>query len=285
MKRLKKILKLLAYLFIAAFLILYLVFIYFSQPKSDDKLLASFKGTMTEPTIFKKTFQGFTYRVLAMQKEIDTLLPTMVFVHGTPGSSSDFKAYLSDSTLNARANLLAYDRVGYNYNDSSSTHASIAFERDLLINLLGELPQKNTVVVGYSYGGPVALSLQIPLKKIVLLAPAVYSKEELVPWPIKFYQWKLTRWLVPHIWKMASLEKLTHGEDLKTFENNWTLNPNSIVCIQGDSDQIVPYGNSLVLKKQFPKAQLQLKTIGGAGHGLIWSEIESIKEQLLKSID
>ncbi|GGH03141.1 hypothetical protein GCM10011416_22550 [Polaribacter pacificus] len=285
MKRLKKTLKLLAYLVIAAFLILYLVFIYFSQPKSDDKLLASFKGTMTEPTIFKKTFQGSTYRVLAMQKEIDTLLPTMVFVHGTPGSSSDFKAYLSDSTLNARANLLAYDRVGYNYKDSSSTQASIAFERDLLINLLGELPQKNTVVVGYSYGGPVALSLQIPLKKIVLLAPAVYSKEELVPWPIKFYQWKLTRWLVPHIWKMASLEKLTHGEDLKTFENNWTLNPNSIVCIQGDSDQIVPYGNSLALKKQFPKAQVQLKTIVEAGHGLIWSEFESIKEQLLKSID
>lgn len=285
MRRLKKTLKILATLFAILFLVFYALFVYFSQPKSDEQILKSFSESAFQPILTQNNYRGFSYRLLKMQKDIDSLKPTIVFVHGTPGSALDFKEYLSDSLLNTKANLIAYDRIGYNYRDKNRTQASILFERNLLADLLKNLPENNTVLVGYSYGGPVALAITEPLKKLILLAPAAIGKEEVVPWAIHFYQWELTRWMLPKIWKMASIEKLAHEKDLKKFEKNWVLNKNQILCIQGDEDQIVPYANSLALKSMFPSTQFQLKTLEGAGHGLIWSEFASIKNELLKSID
>lgn len=285
MRRLKKTLKILATLFAILFLVFYALFVYFSQPKSDEQILKGFSESAFQPILTQNNYRGFSYRLLKMQKDIDSLKPTIVFVHGTPGSALDYKEYLSDSLLNTKANLIAYDRIGYNYQDKNRTQASILFERNLLADLLKNLPENNTVLVGYSYGGPVALAITEPLKKLILLAPAAIGKEEVVPWAIHFYQWKLTRWMLPKIWKMASIEKLAHEKDLKKFEKNWVLNKNQILCIQGDEDQIVPYANSLALKSMFPSTQFQLKTLEGAGHGLIWSEFASIKNELLKSID
>ena len=285
MRRLKKTLKILATLFAILFLVFYALFIYFSQPKSDEQILKSFSESAFQPILTQNNYRGFSYRLLKMQKDIDSLKPTIVFVHGTPGSALDFKEYLSDSLLNTKANLIAYDRIGYNYQDKNRTQASILFERNLLADLLKNLPENNTVLVGYSYGGPVALAITEPLKKLILLAPAAIGKEEVVPWAIHFYQWELTRWMLPKIWKMASIEKLAHEKDLKKFEKNWVLNKNQILCIQGDEDQIVPYANSLALKSMFSSTQFQLKTLEGAGHGLIWSEFANIKNELLKSID
>uniref|UniRef100_UPI0040471914 alpha/beta fold hydrolase n=1 Tax=Polaribacter sp. TaxID=1920175 RepID=UPI0040471914 len=285
MRRLKKTLKILATLFAVLFLVFYALFVYFSQPQSDEQILKGFSESAFQPILTQNNYRGFSYRLLKMQKDIDSLKPTIVFVHGTPGSALDFKEYLSDSLLNTKANLIAYDRIGYNYQDKYRTQASILFERNLLADLLKNLPENNTVLVGYSYGGPVALAITEPLIKLILLAPAAIGKEEVVPWAIHFYQWKLTRWMLPKIWKMASIEKLAHEKDLKKFEKNWVLNKNQILCIQGDEDQIVPYANSLALKSMFPSTQFQLKTLEGAGHGLIWSEFASIKNELLKSID
>lgn len=285
MRRLKKTLKFFATLFAILFLVFYALFVYFSQPKSDVQILKAFNQSAFQPILTQNKYRGFSYRLLEMQRDIDSLKPTIVFVHGTPGSALDFKEYLSDSLLNTKANLIAYDRIGYNYQDKNRTQASILFERDLLADLLKNLPKNNTILVGYSYGGPVALAITEPLKKMILLAPAAIAKEEVVPWAIHFYQWKLTRWMLPKIWRMASIEKLAHEKDLKKNEKNWVLNKNQILCIQGDEDQIVPYANSIALKSMFPSTQFQLKTLEGAGHGLIWSEFASIKNELLKSID
>ncbi len=60
------------------------------------------------------------------------------------------------------------------------------------------------------------------------------------------------------------------------------INPSNVLSIHGDSDGIVPYENSLFLQKQFPENQFELKTIKGAGHALVWSNFDFIKNELLK---
>ena len=280
---LKKILKITGVIIFIAFLIIYYLFASFSAPKSDEKILDGFKNSNSKPIITYDTFNSYKFRKLTIQK--DTTLPTLVFVHGTIGSSTDFIEYMKDSLLLSKSNMISYDRIGYNFKDSNSVQESIAFERDMLQHIIKNLNFKKTILVGYSYGGPIALAIKDKINKTILLAPAVYSKVEPMPWAVNLYKSKLTRWLIPDIWKEASKEKISHKKDLLNFENNWKSSPNKIISLHGASDWIVPFENSTFLQNQFPKEQFKLITIKDAGHGFIWSNFKEIKQQLLNQID
>ncbi|AZJ31218.1 Pimeloyl-ACP methyl ester carboxylesterase [Tenacibaculum mesophilum] len=283
MKLLKKILKTVGIALFVLFLVLYYLFWNFSAPKSDIKVLEKFSGSSAIPVLTYENFKGFEYRKLSIIK--DTTLPTLVFVHGTIGSSTDFVKYMKDSALLNKANMISYDRIGYNYQDKNPVQESIAFERDMLKNILHNINPDKTILVGYSYGGPIALAIQEKVRKVILLAPAIYSEVEPMPWSLNLYKWKITRWLVPPIWQEASKEKLSHKQDLQLFENNWKSTPNNIVSIHGTNDWIVPFENSLFLKEQFPENQFELISVPDASHGFIWSKFDTIKEHLIQQLD
>jgi len=278
MRLFKKILKITFSIILLIFIGLYIVFYQFTKPKSDETVMEELTTELVKPTLTKERFKSFEYRQVTIQK--DTSLPTLIFVHGTIGSAIDFKSYLTDSVLLQKANMIAYDRIGYNYMDEHNVQESIAFEAAMLDSIIGN--RTNVILVGYSYGGPIALATKKKVKDIVLLAPAVYSKVEPMPSMINVYKWKLTRWLVPPVWKQASREKMSHKEDLKKFESKWAQTTNKVISIHGDVDWIVPYDNSLFLEKQFPKDQFKLITINNVSHELVWTKDTLIKQELLK---
>lgn len=281
MRLFKKILKIVFSILLLLFIGLYIAFYQFTKPKSDDVVLEELTTNLAQPKLTKERFRNFEYRKVTIQK--DTSLPTVIFVHGTIGSAVDFKSYLTDSLLLSKANMIAYDRIGYNYKDAHNVQESIAFEAQMLDDIIGT--RKNVILVGYSYGGPIALATQKKVRDIVLLAPAVYSEVEPMPGMLKVYKWKLTRWLVPPVWKQASREKMSHKSDLKKFQDNWSQTPNRVLSIHGDADWIVPYENSLFLEDQFSKDQFRLITIKDVSHELVWSQNGFIKKELLKLLN
>lgn len=282
-KRLSKIIRYASISLLVLLVALYVVFVRFSAPPSDKALMKLFQNSPTPLTITKWHFKDFSFRVL--KTALNPAKPTLVFVHGTIGSCANFEAYMNDSTLTEHFNMLSYDRIGYNYNDPHSVQESIAFERDMLHSILDQLPNDNTILVGYSYGGPIALATRKKLKKVVLLAPAVYSAVEPMPWMVNLYRWPMTRWMIPKVWQEASKEKLSHRSDLQNFEKTWAATPNQVISMHGNSDWIVPLENSTYLQKQLPSSRFQLIPLHDAGHDLVWSRFEPIKQQLLKLKD
>ncbi len=280
---LKKVFKIIGIILLLILVGLYFAFRIFTAPKSDQKILESYKNSVVKPVLTKENYKGFDYRKLSIHSSDS--LPTLVFVHGTIGSINDFSKYMSDTLLQKKYNMLAYDRIGYNYKDKNHAQESIAFERSMLKDVIKNLQPNKTILIGYSYGGPIALSVKKKLKGVILLAPASHSKVEPMPWMVNFYKWRLTRWLVPKVWKEASKEKLSHQKDLKQFEDDWQNTSNSVTSIHGDADWIVPYENSRLLEKQFSKDQFKLITIPKASHALVWSNFDFIKKQLLKISD
>lgn len=284
MRLFKKGLKIVGGVLIILLIAVYFLFVNFSSPKSDDEIKELFKEAKVKVFVDANTYKEFKYRSVSVQKEIDTAKTTLVFVHGAIGSAIDFKRYMADSLMRARFNMVSYDRIGYNYNDETLAQKSLKFEVEMLKDFIKKLNPKKTILVGYSYGGPIALAVKEKYKQIVLLAPAVHSKVESIPFMLNFYKWRITRWLVPRVWKSASVEKITHKFELQKYEQNWKINPSQIISIHGDSDGIVPYENSLFLEKQFPVNQFTLKIINKAGHSLIWSNFEFIKNEFLKLV-
>lgn len=283
MKKLKKVFKIVFVAVFIIFIILYSGFIVFTNPKSDAEILKSYKESNIVPVISHDRFKGFDYRKIVIQK--DTSLPTIVFIHGTVGSIDNYSKYLADSTLQQKANMLSYDRVGYNYKDENLVQESVAFEHEMLQDVVKNIPLDKIILVGYSYGGPIALAMKQKIRKIILLAPAVYSEVEPMPSIVNLYKWKPTRMLASRVWQQAAKEKMSHPTDLKNFENAWKLTPNKVVSIHGTKDWIAPLGNSEFLEKEFPKEQFSLVKIEGAGHELVWSHFGFIKQELLNNLD
>ncbi len=283
MKLLKKIFKIIGLVILVLLIGFYILFYTMTSPKSDEKVMAAFVESGVTPMITHHKFKDFDYRKVVVKK--DTSLPTIVFVHGTIGSVMDFKEYMTDSVLRSKANMIIYDRIGYNYEDQNDVQESIAFEVDMLEDIIKDIDSTKLILAGYSYGGPIALASKKKYKKVLLFAPAAYSKVEPMPWMLNLYEWKLTRWMVPPVWKQASKEKISHPKDLENFETTWNQNPNRVVSIHGNGDWIVPYSNSEYLQSVFPKDQFELVTLEEANHDLIWSRFEEIRALLLKELD
>ncbi|WP_111709202.1 alpha/beta fold hydrolase [Lutibacter citreus] len=281
----KKIFKIIGILILVLLVGFFIVLYRFSTPKSDTSIKKEFSENNTEVYINRLKFKNFKFRVLQTQKKIDSLKPTIIFVHGSIGSSLDFKKYMFDVELKSKANLISYDRVGYGVDQTGEVQESIKFETALLEDLILQLGVLNPILVGYSYGGPIALASKKQYKKIVLLAPAVIARVEPMPWAINFYKWKATRWILPKAWQAASKEKLSHKKDLLNYDDKWNENQTPIICVQGNGDWIVPYENSTILKGEFPSKQFKLITLENVGHELIWSNFEDIKQVLKQQLN
>ena len=263
-------------LFIAAHVLL--------KPKSDTKVLEKLNNTHHKPYVFNNAYKEFNYRVVAMQAAIDTTLPTLVFVHGSPGSTLDYSRYFKDSLLNSKANLITYDRVGYGPKNNGKVQGSIAFELEILHDVIKNIPPEKIILIGYSYGGPVILASPKNYKYKVSLASSVDGTLEPMFWMLNFYKWKMTRPLLPGMLKAAAKEKYSHLTDLPNYENKWNISPSPIINIQGDKDWIVPYENSMYLQRRIDDDKFSMVTIDGGGHELIWSDFNLIKNEILKTL-
>ena len=284
MKIFKRILLIIGTIIGIALIVLYILFYRFSTPKSDKGIHETLAEENLSVSIDYLDYEQHKVRMLSPKNGINNDLPTILFVHGAIGSSIDFKMYMADSLLSRNANMIAYDRIGYGPKQKGVVLNSIEKETELLEQVIAHYNLNELILVGYSFGGPIALnySLKHPLKKVVLCAPALYAEHEKVPGMIWFYKSRLTRFLVPDVWKSASKEKLSHAEELQKLEGLWGQTKTTILDIHGNSDGIVPYENSLVLQKDLSPEVFALMTLEGEGHGLVWSSFSQIRDALLK---
>ncbi|PHR72151.1 MAG: hypothetical protein COA67_04905 [Lutibacter sp.] len=280
MRFLKKLFRVTSYILIGL-LIVFLVLLQFIFKVSTD---VDVKEELVNITLTHHQFNNHEYRKIVTFQKLDTTIPTLVFVHGSPGSMLDFKNYFKDTVLTKKANLIAYERVGYGI-DNIGDIQTIKNEVEMLNSITDSLPISKTILVGYSYGGSIALASKKKYRKIVLLAPAVYSEVEPMFWFLNIYKWRSTRWLMPKILQGAAKEKIQHQDELRKFQENWNENSSDIYVVHGDKDWIVPLANSEYIQQQFNSTQFELVTLKGAGHGLVWEQFEEVKSELIKVIE
>lgn len=276
-------LKIAGALILILFVVIGVIAYRFITPKTDDQISKTFQDKKHKAFIEYVSFEGREVRVIHMQPELDQKLPTLVFIHGSPGSAMDFKRYLMDDDLNARSNIIAYDRIGYGYLNAGEILPSVELEVELLHKILEDIDVSNVVLVGYSYGGTVAMASPLNYRKKIVLAAAVKGELEPMFWALNLYIWDLTRPLVPKVLGAASEEKLRHVDELVEYEDQWVASGSEVLSIHGRSDFIVPYQNSLYLGDLLGR-KFTLVTLEDGDHALIWTHFELIRDILLKSL-
>ncbi len=254
---------------------------------SDSKVIQHFAKKGLQAQVHYEAFEGLRLRHIH-SKPYDASLPTLYFVHGAPGSSDNFDAYLTDSLLNTKANLISFDRLGYGYSEFGCAHPDIAQQAGSLIPQLKQCSSKELpgILIGWSYGGPIAakMALEAPeiVAAVVMLAPALDPEAERYFALGKLAEWKLTEWMVPLSFRVAQIEKRFHAAALRPLVGQWKNIQVPVLMLHGSKDKLVPYApNVAFAQKHFSNTQFTLHRVVGKGHVFPMQETEMVKKVLL----
>lgn len=213
--------------------------------------------------------------------------PTLVFIHGSPGSWDAYKSYLVDATLIKNYRIIAPDRPGFG---KSNFRQSLGLQpqAELLNALLAELDNgKPYTLIGHSYGGPliVRMALDNPElhKNLVILAGALDPEaENPEKWRIPLKSFPL-KYLVPGALRPSNDELWLLKQELWDMEKELAQLTQRVLIIHGTEDQLVPYQNVPFMKNHFTSAEaLKVLSLEKENHFIVWSQEELVKNEILK---
>jgi pimeloyl-ACP methyl ester carboxylesterase len=211
----------------------------------------------------------------------DTNLPTLVIIHGSPGSWMNYMHYMWDTSMRNKFRIVAIDRPGF------GKAQNLQIQADLILPVIESL--KNTkplYLLGHSLGGPlsvkIAASKPALISKLILVAAALdVSQEKKENWR-HFMDKKPFYWLLPGAFGPSNTELLYLNNDLITLQPAFKKITCDVLFIHGDKDTWVPIENVAYGKSMMTNAaSLVSDTIKNADHQIPWKNEARLKEILL----
>ncbi|MCV6629746.1 MAG: alpha/beta hydrolase [Flavobacteriaceae bacterium] len=208
----------------------------------------------------------------------------IVFVHGTPGSGDAFFGYLKNSRYQYNHQIITYDRPGYGYSSFGKSLPSLEAQASVIEKLIHHYQLESVVVVGHSFGGPIAAVSALHSKKIkglLLLAPALDPQQEKNVQIAGVLQYQMIRWFTPKVWEVAADEKYTHIGELETYRPAWQSLQIPIIHLHAPKDRLVPFENLDFATEHFNNNYFKAEEVPDGDHFLPWTN----KPVVLEAID
>ncbi|MFZ2310075.1 MAG: alpha/beta hydrolase [Patescibacteria group bacterium] len=197
-----------------------------------------------------------------------------------PGWNSPADIFSNSVKIN---NLLAINLPGFFGSEKPQTVWGTSDYADFLSEFLNKLNIKNSIVVGHSFGGAVALryASQNSVKKLILIGAAIV-RTKTSKTRIYYLGAKILKTLLPWLAKklrqsfynrIGSLDYLESGqmsdiyqkiirEDSQVYLKEIKNTP--VTLIWGEKDLATPLTQAYLIKNQLPNSQLYV--LSGAGH-------------------
>lgn len=252
--------------------------------QSDRKILNKFKTKDYKPSIEYTTIRNRQIRYIYLHR--NDSLPLLVFVHGSPGSSLDYISYLLDDTLNLHYNMISFDRPGYGYSGFGESLTSIRENARIVKELINRFHPDKTILLGHSYGGPIALRVAMDypdaVDELLLLAPALDPDNELIFKIAYLAKWPITRLLTPTALKVAADEKFSHADELRKMLPLYDHVKCKVTHIHSINDDLVPYENLKFMEQKISDDRLEAITLDKGNHFLPWTKFNLVRDHLLE---
>jgi pimeloyl-ACP methyl ester carboxylesterase len=212
-------------------------------------------------------------------------LPTIVFVHGTPGSWDAFESYLQDSLLLQKFRMISIDRPGFGHSDYGKP-LNLA-EQSVIISPLFDYIKngKPIYLVGHSLGGPMVVKLTADnpskIAGMVLLAGSNDpSQEAPEKWRPVLFKTPLT-YFVPGALRPSNEELWYLKTDLVDLKNDFPKITCPVYIVHGLKDNMVPPANIAYDKKMLTNARpIKELIFPDANHFIPWTRFKQIRELL-----
>ncbi len=216
----------------------------------------------------------------------DTAQPVL-FIHGAPGSWDGYLNMLDDSALQHNYHLISVDRPGYGKSQKKPKKRvySLAEQANAIsLALRSNHSGKKAIVVGRSYGAPVAAELAALypqlVKKVILLSPAIDPDTEKFWWFSKYGKLFIVRWFLPERMNTATDEKYAHVAELKKLKSDWAKIRSEVTVMCGGKDWIVDTSNFSFAKKVLAGKNARFIFIPESGHLISASHPDLVKKEI-----
>ncbi|RYY13767.1 MAG: alpha/beta hydrolase [Chitinophagaceae bacterium] len=213
-------------------------------------------------------------------------LPTLLFIHGTPGSWDAFAGYMQDKDLLKQYRMISIDRPGFGYSDfGDPLHLS---EQSILLNhTVSKLRNgKPMYLLGHSLGGPMIILMAADNPEyyngLVLISGSVDALEEKPEkWRPVLFKTPLN-YLIPGAFRPSNEELWYLKKDLVDLKANFTKIISPVYFIHGEQDTWVPPGNVIFAKKLLVNSpRIDQLMIPDGNHFIPWTKYQEIKNVLL----
>ncbi|MHA4812252.1 alpha/beta fold hydrolase [Flavitalea flava] len=214
-------------------------------------------------------------------------LPTLFFIHGSPGSWDAFETYMKDRDLLTHFRLVSVDRPGFGHSDYGSPE-HLAQQSALISPLFTVLNNhRPAFLAGHSLGGPLVIKLAADnpglFTSLVVLSGSIDPGEEKPErWRPVLYKTPLN-YFVPGAIRPSNEELWYLKKDLKDLKKDFAKITCPVYFVHGAMDTWVPPGNTEYGKKLLVNSpRVEITLIPGANHFIPWTKFNEIKTVLLK---
>jgi pimeloyl-ACP methyl ester carboxylesterase len=250
---------------------------------NDEKEIRRFarKGIPLSPGTYRANGLSIHY----VRTGLDTL-PTIIFVHGTPGSWTAFRDYLSDPVLLFHFRLISIDRPGFG--DSDYGHGySLAEQSALLGPLFAEIDNgKQVLLAGHSLGGPLVVKMAADypdrVNGIMLISASVDpALEPAENWRKAFANTPLQS-LMPGAFQQSNAELYIFKQEVHELRNDFPHVRADVSIVHGERDKWVPVGNASYARNNLILARsIHTLIIPGGSHFIPGTHRQEIVRELI----
>lgn len=251
---------------------------------SDKKAAKVFAAKKTPLQIFDTVIENHT---IHYARSGNDSLPTLVFIHGSPGSWFHYMKFMWDENLRKKFRFISMDRPGFGYSEFGNP-MHLKKQSEILLKVIAANKNgKPIFLVGHSIGGPVVLQMAAispkSFEKIVIIAGSIS------PYLEKKEQWRhlmnnnFMRWFMPGAFAPSNTEILWFKNDLFKLEKELVNVSTHVIFVHGDKDTWVPIENIAYGKKMLVNAKsITADTLYGADHQIPWKRMDELKIFLFK---
>ncbi len=247
-------------------------------------LLNGCNSTPEQPhTIVPGSYNTTTQNIYHIGIPSNNQKQKLIFIHGSPGSWKDWKQFLNDEALQKNFELQSIDRPGFGETRNQAL-PNIQKQAAQLNQFINDKP-KDTILVGWSYGGPIALEMSLNnpnIKGIILVAASLSPELEYPRWYNKILDFKPIHWLSPAFVSHSNDEMMNLATDLSKLESKLKQINIPVYLLQGELDGLVFPETAEYAKKHIDEKYLTVEMLKDQGHAIVWDKPQSVIRAIMK---
>jgi pimeloyl-ACP methyl ester carboxylesterase len=174
-----------------------------------------------------KTLISEGHQIHYLEVTDDESKPLVLFIHGSPGDWTAWAQYLDDPEFRGKAHMIAVDRPGFGGSETGQVERSVSQQVREMAPLLSKAsPGKKVLVVGHSYGGPVAARLVMDypnrVTDLLILAGSIDPAQEKDEWYQIMAEWPWLKPIIPRAITVANEEIMALKQSLTEMLPLWS---------------------------------------------------------------
>ncbi len=207
----------------------------------------------------------------------------VILLHGAPADANSWNRLMKRADDIDAAEIIAVDRIGYG-NSTDEDELTLAGHAESVAPLLVEMNGRKPIILGHSYGGPVALRLGVDyadrVGAIVLVAGACDAYMNDAQWFRRMVEGGSA--VVPGPWARANRELLALTDENRAMEPLLDRVTCPVVIVHGTWDGVCPHDSTVAyLQERLVNAsEIRVLSLDRAGHNLHLSHLDEIIEAI-----